>query len=77
MTKASNQRMGKRSGSQSGANSRASASDRKHDDKQVRENKSIKLGADNTGKLADWQGGGTAAGGGRTDGNSGGRGKKR
>jgi hypothetical protein len=57
MTKASNQRMGKRSGSQSNANSRASASDRKHDAKQVRENKSIKLGTDNSGKLADWQGG--------------------
>ena len=67
MTKASNQRMGRRSGSQSNANSRASASDRKHDEKQVRENKSIKLGADNTGKLAGIG----------PDGNAQGRGKKR
>jgi hypothetical protein len=58
MTKASNQRMGKRNGSQSNANSRASAGDVKHDDKQVRQDKSIKLGADNTGKQEDWQGGG-------------------
>lgn len=57
MTKASNQRMGKRSGSQSNANSKASASEKKHDDKQVRQNKSIKPGTDNTGKLPDWQGG--------------------
>ena len=63
MTKASNQRMGKRNGSQSGANSRASASDRKHDDKQVREGKSVKLGSDNNGKLQDWQGGAKGAGG--------------
>jgi len=65
MTKASNQRMGKRSGSQSNANSRASASDRKHDDKQVRQGKSIKLGSDNTGKLEAWQGGGEASTGSR------------
>jgi hypothetical protein len=70
MTKASNQRMGRRNGSQSNANSRASASDRKHDDKQVRQNKSIKLGADNTGKLEDWQGGGEASSGSRRGGNS-------
>jgi hypothetical protein len=46
-----------RNGSESNKNSRASASDRKHDDKQVRENKSTHLGADNSGKLKDWQGG--------------------
>jgi len=57
MTKASNQRMGKRTGSQSNAKSRASASDKKHDEKQILENKSIKPGTDNTGKLKDWQGG--------------------
>jgi hypothetical protein len=65
MTKASNQRMGKRNGSQSNANSRASASEREHDDKQVREDKSIKLGADNSGKLAGSEGGGNAAATGR------------
>lgn len=57
MTKASNQRMGKRSGSQSNANSKASASDRKHDEKQLRENKSIKAGTEQRGKMKDWQGG--------------------
>ena len=57
MTKPSNQRMGKRSGSQSNAGSKAAASDRKHDEKQVREGKSVKLGTEQGGKLKDWQGG--------------------
>jgi hypothetical protein len=48
---------GNRSGSESNKRSRASASDRKHDDKQLREGKSTHLGADNRGKLKDWQGG--------------------
>ena len=49
---------GSRTGSQSNNHSRASASDRKHDAKQSREGKSVHLGADNSGKLKDWQGGG-------------------
>ena len=57
MTKASNQRMGKRSGSESNARSKASASDRKHAEKQVSENKSVKAGSDNQGKLKEGQGG--------------------
>ena len=50
-------RTGSRNGSESNRGSRASASDRKHDAKQQREGKSIHLGADNSGKLKDWQGG--------------------
>jgi hypothetical protein len=57
MTKASNQRMGKRNGSQSNANSAASASDERHERKEVREKKSIKAGADNSGKLKKTEGG--------------------
>jgi hypothetical protein len=57
MTKPSNQRMGKRTGSESNARSKASASDKKHDQKQVRDEKSIKLGTEQGGKLKDWQGG--------------------
>ncbi len=57
MTKASNQRMGRRNGSQSNADSLASATERKHEDKQVRQGKSIKAGSDNSGKLKDWQAG--------------------
>ena len=57
MTKAGNQRMGKRNGSQSNANSKASASDRKHDEQQSRENKSIKAGTQQRGKMKDSQGG--------------------
>jgi len=48
---------GKRNGSQSNANSKASASDRQHDDRQVRENKSIKAGTEQGGKLKKSQGG--------------------
>lgn len=48
---------GSRSGSDSGNHSRASASDRKHDEKQVRQGKGIKLGTEQGGKLKDWQGG--------------------
>jgi hypothetical protein len=57
MTKAGNQRMGKRNGSESNAHSKASPSDRKHDEKQVREEKSIKSGTEQAGKLKEWQGG--------------------
>jgi hypothetical protein len=57
MTKSSKQRTGKRTGSESNARSRASASDKKHDQKQVRDEKSIKLGTEQGGKLKDWQGG--------------------
>jgi hypothetical protein len=57
MTKASNQRMGRRNGSQSNANSRASASDKKHDRKQVRDEKSLKAGTEQGGKMKEWQGG--------------------
>lgn len=57
MTKPSNQRMGKRTGSESNARSKASASDKKHAEKQVRAEKSIKLGTEQGGKLKDWQGG--------------------
>jgi len=57
MTKASNQRMSKRSGSQSNANSRASGSDGKHDREQQLKGKSMKSGVDNQGKRKDWQGG--------------------
>jgi hypothetical protein len=48
---------GRRSGSDSNNASRASASDRRHDRKQMLEDKSIKLGTDVRGKLKDWQGG--------------------
>lgn len=41
---------GGRTGSQSNNASRASASDRQHDDKQLRESKSIKAGSENAGK---------------------------
>jgi hypothetical protein len=41
---------GSRSGSDSSNHSRASASDRRHDAKQVREDKSIKLGTEQSGK---------------------------
>lgn len=54
MTKASNQRMGKRNGSQSNARSRASASDRQHDEQQVRH---IKVGTEQRGTMKDSQGG--------------------
>lgn len=57
MTKASNQRMGKRTGSQSNARSAASPSDREHDEKRVREDKSIKSGTEQRGKMKDSQGG--------------------
>jgi hypothetical protein len=56
MTKGKSKGSG-RTGSQSNNASRASASDRKHDRKQVRQGKGIKLGSDNSGKLKDWQGG--------------------
>jgi hypothetical protein len=48
---------GSRSGSDSNNASRASASERRHDDKQARQGKSIKLGTEQSGKLKDWQGG--------------------
>ena len=48
---------GSRNGSQSNNHSKASASDRKHDAKQVRERKSVHLGTDNSGKLKESQGG--------------------
>lgn len=57
MTKPSNQRTGKRTGSESNARGKASASDKKHDQKQVRDEKSVKLGTEQGGKLKDWQGG--------------------
>jgi hypothetical protein len=48
---------GGRSGSDSNNASRASASDRRHDDQQLRQGKSIKIGTEQRGKLKDWQGG--------------------
>jgi hypothetical protein len=48
---------GGRSGSDSNNASRASASDRRHDDRQVRQGKSIKAGSEQRGKMKDWQGG--------------------
>ena len=48
---------GSRSGSDSNNASRASASDRRHDDQQVRRDKSIKLGAEQSGKRKESEGG--------------------
>ena len=48
---------GGRTGSQSNRGSRASASDRQHDEKQLREGKSIKLGSENAGKRKRSEGG--------------------
>jgi hypothetical protein len=48
---------GSRSGSDSNNASRASASDRKHDQSKVREDKSIKLGTEQSGKMKASQGG--------------------
>jgi hypothetical protein len=48
---------GSRSGSDSNNASRASASDRRHDDRQVRQDKSIKLGTEQSGKRKDSEGG--------------------
>ena len=53
MTKASNIKGGKRNGSQSNADSKASASDRKHDEKQIQEGKSIKMGTEQAGKMRE------------------------
>ena len=49
MTKGKSKAAG-RTGSQSNNQSRASASDRRHDERQMAENKSIKAGSDNRGK---------------------------
>jgi hypothetical protein len=48
---------GGRSGSDSNNASRASASDRRHEERRVREGKSIKAGSEQSGKMKDWQGG--------------------
>jgi hypothetical protein len=48
---------GSRSGSDSNNNSRASASDRRHQEKKVLEGKSVKLGTEQRGKLKDSEGG--------------------
>lgn len=48
---------GSRSGSDSNNASRASASDRRHRQEQVREDKSIKLGTEQRGKLKASDGG--------------------
>jgi hypothetical protein len=48
---------GSRSGSDSNNASRASASDRRHGERQVRQEKSIKAGTEQGGKLKDRQGG--------------------
>jgi hypothetical protein len=48
---------GNRSGSDSNNASRASASDRRHAKQQLREEKSLKAGTDNRGKMKDWEGG--------------------
>lgn len=48
---------GSRSGSDSNNASRASASDRRHDDQQVRQGKSLKAGTEQRGKQKDSQGG--------------------
>ncbi|TFZ03077.1 hypothetical protein EZ313_17850 [Ramlibacter henchirensis] len=48
---------GGRSGSDSSNASRASASDRKHDKKKMQDDKSIKLGTEQSGKMKDSQGG--------------------
>jgi hypothetical protein len=48
---------GGRSGSDSNNHSRSSASDVKHDDQRQRDEKSIKLGTEQSGKRKDSQGG--------------------
>jgi hypothetical protein len=48
---------GGRSGSDSNNASRASASDRKHDKKKMLEDKSIKIGTEQSGKKKESQGG--------------------
>jgi hypothetical protein len=48
---------GSRSGSDSNNHSRASASDRRHGEKRMREEKSIKLGTEQSGKLKQSEGG--------------------
>jgi hypothetical protein len=48
---------GSRSGSDSGNNSRASASDRRHDEKKMQQDKSIKLGTEQSGKRKRSEGG--------------------
>jgi hypothetical protein len=48
---------GSRSGSDSNNASRASASDRRHDQRKVVEDKSLKAGTEQGGKRKDWQGG--------------------
>jgi hypothetical protein len=48
---------GSRSGSDSNNASRASASDRRHEERRVREGKSIKAGSEQSGKLKSDQGG--------------------
>ena len=48
---------GSRSGSDSNNASRASASDRRHDERQVVEQKSTKAGTEHSGKLKQAQGG--------------------
>jgi hypothetical protein len=48
---------GSRSGSDSNNNSRASASDRRHEEKKLLEGKSVKLGTEQRGKLKDSEGG--------------------
>jgi hypothetical protein len=49
---------GGRSGSDSNNASRASASDRRSDNQQLRQDKNLKTGTEQGGKLKDWQGGG-------------------
>ena len=56
MTKGKSKTSG-RNGSQSNNASKASASDRRHAERRTMEDKSIKLGSDNSGKRKDWQGG--------------------
>ena len=51
------QHLGQRTGSQSNNASRASASDRRHDQQQVEQGKSIKAGTEQGGKMKDAQGG--------------------
>jgi hypothetical protein len=48
---------GHRSGSDSNNASRASASDRRHDERQVREGKSLKSGTEQSGKMKASEGG--------------------
>ena len=52
---------GSRSGSDSGNHSRASASDKRHDQK-IKDHKSVKLGSENGGKLNGPQAGGKRSG---------------